>query len=89
MKKKGFILNNTLQKKENYITFYPSDFFCPKDYNTGKIKLTKNSYCVHHFSKSWQPHKQKIKIALVRILYNILGKKLMNKLVIFKSKIKR
>lgn len=89
MKKEGFQLDNTFQKKEDYITFYPSEYFCPKDYNTGKIEITKNTYCIHHFSGSWQPHKQKIKIALVRILYNILGKELMNKLVIFKSKIKR
>lgn len=35
------------------MAFYPHDFFCPKDYYTEKIKITKNTVCIHHFSRSW------------------------------------
>lgn len=35
------------------MAFYPHDFFCPKDYYTEKIKLTKNTFAIHHFAKSW------------------------------------
>ena len=52
MKTRGFTFNNTLQTVEG-VTFYPKDFFCPKDTHTGIIELTPNSYCIHHFNGSW------------------------------------
>lgn len=33
----------------------PSDFFSPKDYWTGKIEITNNTVCIHHFMGSWLP----------------------------------
>jgi hypothetical protein len=53
MKEKGFEMNNTFQEIKDYVTFYPNEYFCPKSYKTGKIELTDNSYCIHHFAKSW------------------------------------
>ncbi|CAM1350599.1 glycosyltransferase family 32 protein [Tenacibaculum crassostreae] len=53
MIEKGFVMNNSFQEVEDYIAFYPNDFFCPKSYKTGNIELTENSYCIHHFAKSW------------------------------------
>lgn len=50
----GFVPNDTLQDIQGNVTFYPHDFFCPKDYRTDKIKLTKNSHTIHHFAKSWK-----------------------------------
>lgn len=37
------------------ITVYPSDYFCPKDYNSGTIRKTKNTYSIHHYDASWLP----------------------------------
>lgn len=59
MIEKGFVMNNTFQQINNYVTFYPNVFFCPKSYKTGKIELTENTYCIHHFAKSWIPLKYK------------------------------
>lgn len=59
MKPKGFVMNNKFQEIPGYVTFYPNDYFCPKSYVTGNIELTKNSYCIHHFAKSWVPMKDK------------------------------
>ena len=54
MSERGFIANNKLQDFPGFITIYPHDFFCPKNYRTEKIKITKNTYTIHHFAKSWK-----------------------------------
>ena len=73
MKAKGFVMNNKFQEIEGYVTFYPNDFFCPKSYKTGNIELTENSYCIHHFAKSWIPFRKKWRNILKMKLMNILG----------------
>lgn len=52
--KYGFLANGQQQVIEDF-TFLPSDYLCPKNYKTGKIHLTENTLCIHHFSGSWQP----------------------------------
>ena len=54
LKKQGFIPDDTLQNFLDMVTFYPHDYFCPKDCRTEKILLTKNTYTIHHFAKSWK-----------------------------------
>ena len=48
----GLKLNNTKQTIEQF-TFYPKDYFCPKNCRTMGIELTGNSYTIHHFTGSW------------------------------------
>lgn len=50
---KGLVLNNKYQDFPDLCTMYPSDYFCPKDHRTGKIRCTKNTVCIHHFAGSW------------------------------------
>lgn len=59
MKKKGVKLNNKLQCFDKYVSFYPSEYFCPKSHLTGEIKITPNTYCIHHFAGSWLTPAQK------------------------------
>ena len=77
MKSKGLILNNKLQEIPDLCTMYPSDYFCPKDHTTGKIYLTKNSVCIHHFAGSWVDKSMwfNIKHALKYKLVNLVGAK--------------
>lgn len=35
------------------VTIYPSEYFNPKDFATGKISLTENTRSIHHFDASW------------------------------------
>lgn len=70
-------LNNTFQKTKD-IVIYPSDYFCPKDHLTGKINLTDNTYCIHHFSGSWLSKKMKFREKVFRIIYKIFGDKISN-----------
>lgn len=75
MKEKGFLINNSFQEKKGYVAFYPSDYFCPKDYITGKVIITQNTYCIHHFSGSWLPPSRKFKDFVLRVANRLFGKK--------------
>ncbi|MBF0695045.1 MAG: glycosyl transferase [Flavobacterium sp.] len=81
MKEKGFIMNNTFQEIEGYVTFYPNDYFCPKSYKTGNIDLTKNSYTIHHFAKSWIPTKKRWRNIAKMKAMNLFGYKNVQKII--------
>lgn len=46
------------------VCIFPSDYFSPKNYVTKKITITKNTYCIHHFSGTWQPVWKKMLLRL-------------------------
>lgn len=48
----GILMNNLLQNYNGNI-FYPSDYFCPKIFKSGKTTITKCTISIHHFSASW------------------------------------
>ena len=58
------------------IKFYPKDFFSPKDMRDGKIKLTKNTYSIHHYSASWYSKKKAVYAIFIRTLYRVFGEKI-------------
>ncbi len=51
-RKHGFTNEVTIQRCAG-ITIYPMEYFCPKSIKTGLIKLTDNSYTIHHYDGSW------------------------------------
>lgn len=57
----GFVPNGKLQTVNGF-TLLPAEYLCPKSWRTGKITLTKNTLCIHHFSGSWQTD-NKVKLA--------------------------
>lgn len=48
-----------LNRKQNeiqildHITIYSDDYFCPKSFATGMVKISKNTYSIHQFDGSW------------------------------------
>ncbi|MEE0875957.1 MAG: glycosyltransferase [Fibrobacteraceae bacterium] len=46
------ILKNVLSKKSN-VAILPAEFFSPKDNRTGNVKITQNTYTIHHFDGNW------------------------------------
>lgn len=42
---------NIWQNEE--VAVYPPDFFCPLDYDTGKLSLTERTVSIHHYGASW------------------------------------
>lgn len=70
-------LNNTYQDLKE-VVFYPHDYFCPKDWNTGNINITDNTHTIHHFSGSWHSKKEKKQIAKKKKLIEKYGEELGN-----------
>lgn len=56
------------------LIIFPSDYFSPKDAGTREIKITKNTYAIHHFSASWVNPLTKILLPLSWLLKKILSK---------------
>jgi len=81
MKSKGFTMNNKFQEIEDYVAFYPNDYFCPKSYKTGETNLTMNSYCIHHFAKSWIPFYGRWRNIIKMKMMNIFGYKNIQRII--------
>lgn len=75
----GVKLNNTYQELKNGVCLYPNEYFCPKNYVTGKIELTENSHAIHHFAGSWLDSKTKKADKFVKKLRNFFKDKLFSK----------
>lgn len=95
--KHGLIPNGMRQSLAD-IEVVPCDFFSPKNYYTEKIKLTDNSYTIHHFQRSWCENESTLKRFLrkhprIQYLYflpNRIGKKILGKRYeILKRRLKR
>ena len=71
--KHGFIPNGELQTVADY-TFFPSEYFCPKDNLTGEIHLAENTATIHHFAGSWVPLSDRKGIQLSQKIYGKFGK---------------
>ena len=48
----GMDLRNTDQTFMG-MRFLPRDYLCPMEYETGKKKITANTYSIHHYCASW------------------------------------
>lgn len=68
MKNSTFQFNNTTQDYNGIVTIYSKEYFCPKSYLTGKIELTENTFCIHHFAGSWLSPSQKIKKKIMKLV---------------------
>ncbi len=49
----GLVPNNQFQIVNLELAIFPKEYFCPKSYVDGKIRLTDNTYTIHHFAGSW------------------------------------
>jgi mannosyltransferase OCH1-like enzyme len=58
MEAEGFLLNNTKQTL-NDVTVYPTEYFSAKDWESGDINITENTYTIHHYLASWWSEERK------------------------------
>lgn len=56
----GVECNNLYQELKDGLVIYPRDWFSPKDFETTKISLTKNSVAIHHFNASWWTDEERL-----------------------------
>ena len=57
--------------KPNCVEIFPSDYFSPKNWTHGKLHVTSNTYCIHHFSDTWVSTGQRWE----KKFWNLLGLK--------------
>jgi len=57
VKEFDLVPNNTYQDLGD-VVLYTHDYFCPKDWASGEINLTPNTYTIHHFNGSWHSKKE-------------------------------
>lgn len=74
------IKNKTTISKINNIAFYPKEYFCPLDYQTGKLEITNNTIGIHWYQASWFNKNEKIKKNIVKFFKRILGKNTIKKI---------
>ncbi len=92
----GLVQNGKRQSVAG-IEIFPSDYFCPLDYDTGRLKITGNTYSIHHFDSSWHegntPGLVKIRHTLNRIFGVKRGRKIFGRIMhtkdVFKKRIGR
>lgn len=66
-------IEEAAETADKEIPVFPSDYFSPKSYKTGKIQSNDNTYSIHHFAGSWIPCSEKVKMFIKQ---KISGKKI-------------
>ena len=59
---RGLRLDNSKQCVDD-LTVYPKEVFCPVEYETGKLKKSRKTVCIHWFSASWHTQQELDQIA--------------------------
>lgn len=67
LQKYDLTLANSKQTVKD-ITIFSTEYFCPMNYQTREIKITENTYSIHHYDATWQPMSMKFKSFLKKIL---------------------
>lgn len=52
----------------NGFNIYPKEYFCPLEYETGKLIIQNETISIHHFIASWLTKKDRIKIKISKII---------------------
>jgi len=55
------------------IEIFPARFFCPKNFMTGKIHVTEETYSIHHFKGAWHSAKELKIIEYMQFTRRLLG----------------
>ena len=65
------------------IKVLPFQYFSPKDYNVKKVKMSMDTYCIHHFDGKWikKGFIYNMKICIHKFLYLSFGREGHNKIV--------
>lgn len=64
----------------NDIIIFPSEYFCPIDFETKKMTVTKKTIAIHWFDGTWLSVSEKVKIFLEKNIIKIFGYNFFRKL---------
>jgi mannosyltransferase OCH1-like enzyme len=65
---------NGAKQEVSGMMFYPPEYFCPYDNATGIKAVTKNTYCIHWFAKSWTEPRVRLRSRITRVFHRYFGK---------------
>jgi hypothetical protein len=71
-KSHGFVEEDCIQNIAG-TAIYPSEYFCPKDFISGELKITENTHTIHHYDGSWMPLIQKKTFEYGQYVYQKYG----------------
>ena len=60
LKKHGYVEENRFQTVAG-ATIYPTEYFSPMVMENARLKVTKNTYSIHHYSLSWTPKENQMR----------------------------
>lgn len=60
-------------QKLDKIVIYPPEYFAPKSIKTGELKITANTYSIHHYDASWVSKQEKKYYELKRKINRLFG----------------
>jgi hypothetical protein len=66
-KSHGWVGNGEIEQIEG-VTNYPPEYFCPMDYQTGKLDITPYTRSIHWYTASWQSSYSKANTKLQQLL---------------------
>lgn len=81
----GLEQNNSMQTICEGILILPQEYFAPKNWLTGELIITENTYSVHHYDASWytpeqqKARKKRLKEEALRHLPSKIGTKILGK----------
>lgn len=58
------------------ITIFPSEYFCPINYDTNELTITEKTYSIHHYTASWYDDTQRYALRLKRSLGRFLPRRI-------------
>ena len=74
VEKYGLKRNGKKQVLGDFVIF-PTDYFAPYDYITGRLKTTSNTCSIHWYEKSWIAH-SKLRTWISQMWHRIVGLKM-------------
>lgn len=79
LKKRGFQQSGKIEKISG-ILIYPSEYFCPVDFRTGRMKITDHTHSIHYYSASWLTKREKRWKRLEQCMRRMCGSRVSEKI---------
>ncbi|MBQ7158828.1 MAG: glycosyl transferase [Treponema sp.] len=80
-KSHGFVEQDIMQFVADTM-IYPSEYFCPKNFVTGELRITENTQTIHHYDGSWCSDYEKHISAVTHKIYACFGQNAFSKLLV-------
>jgi hypothetical protein len=68
----GLVVKPGIQEVAGII-IYPTEYFCPLDYLTGRMRKTKNTHSIHWYAKTWINNYGPIRTVFTQWFHRIFG----------------